>query len=138
MKSPWTSGRDKRLLELQAAGRSAAEIAKILGTTRGAVIGRSIRLRGIVYQSSIDSWKRANAKALAIRRAEGRSFKPPEVRRKALRDMAKAIARGMPRNQAIYKARQAGAMWREIGDHFGLTRQAAHLAGMAWKDRSRS
>src|SRR5262249_2778198 len=126
MKSPWTPARDKRLLELQATGRSAAEIGRIMGTTRGAVIGRSIRLRGIVYQSSIDSWKRANAKAKAIRQAEGRSFKPPEVRRKAVRDMVKAIARGMPRNQAIYKARQAGAMWKEIGDPFGITRQAVH------------
>jgi hypothetical protein len=133
MKSPWTPARDKRLLELQAAGRSAAEIAKIMGTTRGAVIGRSIRLRGIVYQSSIDSWKRANARAMAARRAEGRSFEPPEVRRKALQEMKKAIARGMPRNEAIYKANQAGALWREIGDYFGMTRQGAHLAGINWK-----
>jgi hypothetical protein len=138
MKSPWTPARDKRLLQLQAAGRSAAEIAKTMGTTRGAVIGRSIRLRGIVYQSSIDSWKRANARAMAARRAEGRSFEPPEVRRKALQEMKKAIARGMPRNEAIYKANQAGALWREIGDYFGMTRQGAHLAGINWKHRHRS
>jgi hypothetical protein len=138
MTSPWTPARDKRLLQLQGAGRSAAEIARTMGTTRGAVIGRSLRLRGIVYQSSIDSWKRANAKALAARRAEGRSFEPPEVRRKALREMAKAIVRGMPRSEAIWRANQAGALWREIGDYFGISRQGAHVAASSWKRRSRS
>jgi hypothetical protein len=133
MASPWTSARDQCLLELQAAGRSTAEIAKVMGTTRSAVIGRSLRLRGIVYQSSIDSWKRANAKAMAKRRAEGSSFAPPKLRRKVVRAMLKAIARGMPRNEAIYRANQAGAMWREIGDCFGISRQAAHFAGTAWK-----
>jgi hypothetical protein len=139
MKSPGTASRDKRLLELQAAGRSAAEIARIMGMTRSAVIGRSIRLRGIVYQSSIDSWKRANAKAMAARHARGViGFKPPEVRRKAISDMIKALARGVPRAEAMYKAKQAGAFWKEIGDHFGITRQGAHLAATNWKRRSRS
>jgi hypothetical protein len=133
MRSPWTPARDQRLLELQGAGHSAAEIARAMGTTRSAVIGRSLRLRGIVYQSSIDSWKRANAKALAARQAEGRGFAPAKERQKALRAMLKAIARGGPRNEAIYMAKQAGAMWREIGECFGVSRQAAHFAGTAWR-----
>jgi hypothetical protein len=137
MRSPWTPARDQRLLELQAAGHSAAEIARAMGTTRGAVIGRSLRLRGIVYQSSIESWKRANARALAARRAEGRGFEPPQVRRAALRAMAKAIARGVPRNEAMHRANDAGAMWREIGDYFGITKQGAHFAASSWQ-RSRS
>ena len=58
MKSKWTSARDKRLLAQQAAGRTAAEIAKSLGVSRNAVIGRSRRLRGIVYRSDIESWAR--------------------------------------------------------------------------------
>ena len=45
MKSSWTPSRDKRLLSLQAAGRTAAEIAKSMGISRNAVIGRSRRLR---------------------------------------------------------------------------------------------
>ena len=57
----WTAARDKRLETMQSAGKTAAEIAKALGTSRNAVIGRSRRLRGIVYQSDIDSWTRANA-----------------------------------------------------------------------------
>ena len=62
MKSKWTSARDKRLLTQQATGRTAAEIAKSLGVSRNAVIGRSRRLRGIVYRSDIESWARANAR----------------------------------------------------------------------------
>ena len=79
----WTPSRDKRLLAQQAAGRTAAQIAKTLGVTRNAVIGRSRRLRGIVYQSDIDSWRRANARRaqeghagswrLAIAAAAGRT-----------------------------------------------------------------
>jgi hypothetical protein len=62
MESSWTPARDRRLQALEAEGFSAAQIAKKLGTTRNAVIGRSRRLRGIVYQSDIDSWTRANAR----------------------------------------------------------------------------
>jgi hypothetical protein len=131
VKSPWTPSRDKRLKAYLAAGLSAAEAAVKLGTTRNAVIGRSIRLRGIVYQSSIDSWKRANAK----RRKGPR--KPDKMRRKALRDMLRNLAHGMPRNEAIAKA-SAAAYLREIGAHFGLTRQAVHLAAKVWKQRSQA
>jgi hypothetical protein len=131
VKSPWTPSRDKRLKAYLADGLSAAAAAVKLGTTRNAVIGRSIRLRGIVYQSSIDSWKRANAK----RRKGPR--KPEKMRRKALRAMVRNLARGMVRNEAIAKA-AAGAYWREIGAHFGMTRQAAHLAAKIWKQRARA
>jgi len=131
MPSPWTPSRDKRLLALQAKGRSAAEIAKTLGTTRNAVIGRSIRLRGIVYQSSIDSWKRANAKRKTGPR------KPEKMRRKAMREMAKALARGVPKEEAMSRA-SAGALWREIGEYFGMSRQAAQYAAKTWERRKTS
>src|SRR4029077_14978032 len=62
MKSKWTSARGIRLLAHEAAGRTAAKIAKSLGVSRNAVIGRSRRLRGIVYRSDIESWARANAR----------------------------------------------------------------------------
>jgi hypothetical protein len=126
VKSPWTPSRDKRLKAYLAAGLSAAQAADKLGTTRNAVIGRSMRLRGIVYQSSVDSWKRANAK----RRKGPR--KPEKMRRKAMREMVTNLARGMPRNEAIARA-AAGAVWREIGAYFGITRQAAHLAAKKWR-----
>ena len=83
MTTSWTPSRDKRLLAQQAAGRTAAQIAKTLGVTRNAVIGRSRRLRGIVYQSDIDSWTRANAQRAeeARKRAQVRRV----AQRKALR-----------------------------------------------------
>src|SRR6266508_39669 len=79
MKSNWTPSRDKRLLTQQAAGRTAAQIAKSLGVSRNAVIGRSRRLRGIVYKSDIESWPRANA------RRSQEAKKRMKVRQKAQR-----------------------------------------------------
>jgi hypothetical protein len=130
-KSPWTPSRDKRLKALAANGRSAAEIAVALGTTRNAVIGRSIRLRGIVYQSSIDSWMRANARKAAA--AKQRAKLRTQSQRKALRRMARGIAGGMPAGRAMAMAFKAGAMWRQIGDHFGITPQAAYERARSWR-----
>src|SRR5260370_9978787 len=107
MATDWTRSRDKRLLAQQAAGRTAAQIAKTLGVTRNAVIGRSRRLRGIVYQSDIDSWRRANA-----RRAQ-EARKRAQVRRvphgKALRGLAPPFSRGVPLGKALSRAHQARA-----------------------------
>jgi transcriptional regulator with XRE-family HTH domain len=129
MKSPWTRARDQRLMAYQAQGLSAREIAAKLGTSRSAVIGRSIRLRGIVYQSNIDSWKRANAK-----RKKG-PRKPEAMRRQAIAQMAKDLRRGVPRAEAMLRA-SAGALWRDIGDFFGVSSKAAHAAANDWKRRS--
>ena len=134
MKSFWTPARDQRLLEQQAAGRTAAEIAKALGTTRSAVIGRSSRLRGIVYQSSIDSWTRANAKRLAEGRK--RAALRRETRRQAIRDMARAVASGIAEGKAMTRAHQTGATWRQIGEHFGISAQAAFDRAKAWRRKS--
>ena len=133
MKSPWTPSRDKRLLTLQKAGRSAAEIAEKLGTSRSAVIGRSVRLRGIVYQTDIESWTRANAKRLE----DARERKKIRVRaqREALRDMKAAVARGVPREKAMARAFQAGAYWWQIGEYFGISQQAAYEAAKKTRRR---
>src|SRR5262245_15952768 len=129
MKSPWTRARDQRLVAYQAQGLSARQIAEKLGTSRSAVIGRSIRLRGIVYQSNIDSWKRANAK-----RKKG-PRKPEAMRRRAIAQMAKDLRRGMPRGEAMLRA-SAGALWRDIGDFLGISPKAAHVAASNWKKRT--
>ena len=126
MKSPWTPSRDKRLLALQKAGRSAAEIAEKLGTSRSAVIGRSVRLRGIVYKSSIRSWKKANAKRAA--EARERAHERAETQHEAMREMAKAVKKGMPREKAMAQAFKAGAYWWQIGEYFGISQQAAYEA----------
>ena len=126
MKSPWTPSRDKRLLALQKAGRSAAEIAEKLGTSRSAVIGRSVRLRGIVYKSSIRSWKKANAKRAA--EARDRAHERAGTQREAMREMAKAVKKGVPREKAMAQAFKAGAYWWQIGEYFGISQQAAYEA----------
>ena len=136
MTTSWTPSRDKRLLAQQAAGRTAAQIAKTLGVTRNAVIGRSRRLRGIVYQSDIDSWTRANAQRAeeARKRAQVRRG----AQRKALRDLARAMARGVPVGKAMARAHKAGALWRQIGHYFGISQQAAYERAKTWTQRPRS
>ena len=128
MKSPWTPERDKRLIALQAQGLTAAQIAEKLGTSRSAVIGRSVRLRGIVYQSNIESWQRANDK----RRKGPR--KPEALCRKAMAQLARDIGTGVPRGEAIVRASK-GALWRDIGDFFGITSQAAQQSARSWRER---
>jgi hypothetical protein len=126
MKSPWTPARDKRLLALQKSGHSAAEIAEKLGTSRSAVIGRSVRLRGIVYKSSIRSWKKANAKRAA--EAKERALVRADRQRKAMRELAKAVKGGVAREKAMARAFKAGAYWWQIGEYFGISQQAAYEA----------
>jgi len=120
----WTAARDKRLETMQSAGKTAAEIAKALGTSRNAVIGRSRRLRGIVYQSDIDSWTRANARrsAEAHKRAEVRE----ELQSKVIAEMIKSLSSGVPKERAMEKAFKAGAYWWQIGEHFGMSQQTAY------------
>src|SRR5258707_12123601 len=98
MATDWTRSRDKRLLAQQAAGRTAAQIAKTLGVTRNAGIGRSRRLRGIVYQSDIDSWRRANARRAQEARKRAQVRRVPQ--RKAVPGRAPAPPRGGPEGQA--------------------------------------
>src|SRR5258708_5654176 len=53
----WTPERDEELRRHAAAGLSASKIAVLLHTTRGAILGRSNRLRGKVFKS--DRWLRS-------------------------------------------------------------------------------
>ena len=133
MKSNWTPSRDKRLLAQQAAGRTAAQIAKSLGVSRNAVIGRSRRLRGIVYKSDIESWARANARR--SQEAKKRMKARQKAQRKALRELARAVARGEPKGKAMARAHRAGALWRQIGEHFGISQQAAYEKAKIWTQR---
>ena len=131
MKSFWTPARDRRLLEYQAAGNSAADIGRRLGATRSAVIGRSRRLRGIIYQSDIDSWTRANARR--SEEAKKRTALRREKRRKALRAMIADLRKGMPEGRAMDRAHRGGATWQQIGDHFGVSQQVAYQRAKNWR-----
>jgi hypothetical protein len=133
MPSGWTPARDKRLQALEQEGLSAAQIAKKLGTSRNAVIGRSRRLRGIVYQSDIDSWTRANARR--SEEAHARMAVRAEKQKKVIADMVKAIAAGTAKPNAMLRAFKAGAFWRQIGEQFGISQQAAYEAAKKARKR---
>lgn len=133
MNSFWTPARDKRLLEYQAAGHSAAVIGKKLGASRSAVIGRARRLRGIVYQSDIESWARANAKRSEA--ARKRMAARGQRQRKALQGLVKAVRAGMSQGRAMERAHRAGATWAQIGKIFGVSQQVAYQRAKSWRRR---
>ncbi len=135
MKSFWTPSRDTRLKQYEAAGLSAAEIGRKLGTSRSAVIGRSRRLRGIVYQSDIESWARANAKRTEA--AKVRTALRRERQRKAVRALAKDVRDGVPEAKAMARAHRDGATWQQIGDHFGISQQVAYQRAKSGQARPR-
>lgn len=122
MPRPWSEQRKRRLSALQAAGRRPDEIATALGLRREQVVAR-LKL--------IASWERNRANfAKAMRK---RAHARLERARRAIADMRKAIAKGVPRNRAISKAYDAGATWREIGEYFGITAEAASAAGRRYR-----
>jgi hypothetical protein len=97
------------------------------------VIARSARLRGILYPSSIASWQRANARAMAARRK--RAAKRRKAQQAALREMAAAIASGVPEGKAMGRAHQAGAYWWQIGQQRGISDQVAYQRAKAWTNK---
>jgi len=115
----WTPERDERLRRLEADGLSAAKIAQRLGTTRDAVLGRLHRLSGAAlgYPSYLREAEKARARNAA------RLKKRNRVNEAALSKLQREIARGMDRDQAIAKARKAGATLRAIGDAVGISKE---------------
>jgi hypothetical protein len=116
----WTPERDKRLQRLEAAGFSAAKIADRIGTTRNAVIGRSVRLRGLVFRSQI----RKSEERAGLRSARQRERKRRIVAILTL--LREAMAKKIPREIAIAKAVEAGGTYRAIGVELNLSRQRVH------------
>ena len=57
--------------------------------------------------------------------------------RELIADMAKAVERGMPEEQAMARAHRAGATWPNIGAHFGIAQQTAHYRARIWRDEAR-
>jgi hypothetical protein len=118
--SYWTPERDKHLQKLEAAGLSATQIAARLGTTRNAVIGRSARLRHLVFPSQMQREKREKALAAERRQQKKRRIEA------ALAAMRRAIAKGTPRAIAIAAAVHAHATCQAVGNALGLSRQRVH------------
>ena len=113
----WTADKDKQLQRLEAAGLSGAQIADRIGTTRGAVIGRSARLRGLIFPSQLQRQRRERALRVARLRQKEERFAVP------LASMRRAIARGTPRNIAIVLAVKAHVTYQAIADELGISRQ---------------
>ena len=111
----WTPVTDAQLQRLEAKGFSTAKISAKLGTTRNSVIGRSQRLRGI-YRT-FPSYLREQEKARARIAARKRKMEP------VLAKLRQEIAHGVARNQAIIRARKAGATLQAIGEVLGVTQQ---------------
>src|ERR1700730_15227195 len=114
----WTPDTDTRLQRLEGQGLSAAKIAAKLGTTRGSVISRSQRLRGIyrTFPSFLRQEREARARSAA--RQEERQRKTDAV----LSKFRQNLARGLARHVAIIQAPKAGATLQAIAEVLGLTK----------------
>src|SRR5260370_13616705 len=113
----WTAEKDKQLRRLEAAGLSAAQIADRLGTTRNTVIGRSVRLRGVIFPSQIQRQRTERALQAA------RLHQQKERTAVSLASMRRVVARGTPRDMAIVSAVKAHVTYQAIADELGLSRQ---------------
>jgi hypothetical protein len=113
----WTAEKDKQLRRLEAAGLSAAQIADRLGTTRSAVIGRPVRLRGLVFPSQLQRQRTERTLQAA------RLHQQKERTAASLASMRRVITRGTPRDVAIVSAARAHVTYQAIADELGLTKQ---------------
>lgn len=127
----WTAAEDRALKAKRANGMSASRIAKDLGKTRNAVIGRWHRLQQtyVEYEASC---------SLASRKAtEARMLEHQRKEADAIRQLKRDIVAGVAPQTAIMKARQAGARWTAIGQTFGVTRQGAYYRGTCVRQGTR-
>ena|SRR5579871_712284 len=116
----WQPGDDKKLVEMWP-DFSAKQIAKKLGCSRNAVIGRFHRIN-----KTYADGEQARKRRLKAARSEKRSARR-EVEAAAIAEMKRRIASGFDRDEEIRKAYRAGAGQPAIGDVFGITRQAISL-----------
>jgi hypothetical protein len=116
----WNAHRDTRLQRLERRGLSASQIAGMLATTRNAVLGRSVRLRGLVFPSVLEARAARKAESAARRAARERATA------KVLRSMRHNLSGGMAREAAIRRAVCAGATYQAVGAELGITRQRCH------------
>jgi hypothetical protein len=117
----WTSERDRELQSLRAALLPTIKIAARLGTTPYAVYRRLSHLRGVVWPSRERAKKEFRAKSAKLRKEKAR-----RTAIAALRGMSAAIARGVPRNEAIIQAKKQGARPQAIANELGLNRQSIY------------
>ena len=106
--------------------RSSTEIAALLGTTKGAVLGRLHQLQGIVFKSEMSRARRLREFASKRRRAA------LAAQRAALKAMKQRMGLGMPRGEAMALASRDGLSFQAIGTALGISRQAAFKVVARW------
>ena len=111
----WTPKTDTQLQRLEAQGHCAAKIAAKLGVSRNLVISRSQRLRGLstAFPSYVRQEMEARAKSAARRKERQRQMDA------VLSKLGLDLSRGIPRNEAIIRARKGGATLRRLGRCLG-------------------
>jgi hypothetical protein len=146
MKTFWTPKRDKRLLALWQAGRSATEIADTLRCSRSAVLGRLYRQRHLaelIAHPELAKPKKRKRKRRplgsdwqrALDRSAARAEKDLAKEDAAIKALAKALKAGVKRSEAIARANRAGASWRRLGEFFDRTPQWAYSYAKVWDRR---
>src|ERR1700722_2723510 len=113
----WTAEKDRQLQKREAVGLSAAQITERIGTTRNAVIGRSVRLRDLVFPSQLQ--RQRTERALRAARLRQQKERTAVV----LASMRRAMARGTPRDVAIVSAVKAKVTYRAIAEELGISKQ---------------
>ena len=122
MRYYWTPERDEELKRHKAAGLPTAEIAALLGTTRSAILGRSNRLRGKLFESDVKRNELRRKAAPGTRRKDREAKIFPALRAD--------LAAGIDRDTVINRALDAGVRHSTIGDFFGLSpAQVYQIAG---------
>jgi len=98
------------------------------------VIGEHFGVGGAAAYAAARAFTRRKEIARENRaRAQARA----DLQRRLIADMAKAIARGMPAEQAMARARRAGASWVNIGAHFGIGQTSAFYRARTWMEHRR-
>lgn len=115
----WTPEMDRKLKAAVAAGQTRRGWAREMGISESAAIARYNRLMGIIFPYD------AAQRKLAREQAAEKLRKKLASEARALAAMDKQIKRGVPRRQAMIDAYVAGASYRALGKHFGVSWQAA-------------
>ena len=133
MRNVWTQERDEELNRYKAAGLSASKIAGLLHTTRGAILGRSNRLRRGDFKSNSERLAMRKI-AMAKKRQEAAAEKREKERAHqdaTLAAMRADLAGGVNLDVVVKRALSAGIKRTAVAEFLGLSRpQVYKLAGL--------
>ena len=129
MRNYWTPERDEELNRYKAAGLSASKIAALLHTTRGAVLGRSNRLRRSVFKSDFErlAMKRIAAAEKREKAAVKKREKEQAHQDNTFAAMRADLAAGIDLNVVINRALSAGVKRTAVAEFLGLPRAQVYM-----------